>query len=54
MYSPTDFSGNDDVLHDSQTETLVTKVHFRRAGTIKTLPSPWYFRQPLQSKKIWR
>jgi len=51
MYSPTAFSGNDEVLRDAQTESLVSKVHLRRAGTIKTLLSPWYFRQPLKSKK---
>lgn len=34
MYSPR----NDDVLRDSQTELLVSKVHLRRAGTMKTLP----------------
>jgi len=29
MYSPTGFSGNDDVLRDSQTESLVSKVHYQ-------------------------
>lgn len=37
MYSPAGFSRND-VLRDSQ--SLVSKVHLRRNGTIKNLPSP--------------
>jgi hypothetical protein len=40
MYSLTGFSGNDDVLCDSQTDSLVSKLHLRRAGTIKAFPSP--------------
>jgi len=53
MYSPAGFSGKDDVLRDSQTIACQQSA-LKNGWHYQDPPPPWYFRQPLKSKKIWR